>query len=512
MMSLSIFSKKFLFNILHPFCFLFVKIALDFYDFTKIKLYFDNKSTIIPLKGVNKMSKSKRNVDMLHGPMLSKILLFALPLALSSILQLLFNAADTIVVGQFSGSQALAAVGSNGALINLIVNAFMGLSIGANVIVARYRGQGKEDRIKKAVHTAILISIICGIVLAIVGFFLAPELLTIMSTPADVIDLSALYLRIYFIGMPFLMVYNFGAAILRSIGDTKRPLYFLTISGVVNVILNLFFVIVLGMSVDGVATATIISEFVSAVLVVRTLCHEEGSLKLNLRELAIDKQCLIDIVKVGLPAGLQGCIFSLSNVVIQSSINTFGTIVVAGNSAASNIEGFIYVTMNAFHQSAVTFSSQNFGAKQYKRCDKALTISVACAAVFGTVIGMTFILFGEELLRLYTNDPLVIEAGMVRMSYLFRFQALNGAMDVMVGGLRAVGYSVLPTIVSLTGVCLLRLVWIATIFQANPTIHMLYLVYPVTWTVTVTAHIISYIIVRRKINQNTQYDNHLEQA
>lgn len=448
------------------------------------------------------MSKTK-NVDMLHGPMFFKILFFALPLVLSSILQLLFNAADTIVVGRFAGSEALAAVGSNGALINLIVNAFMGLSIGVNVIIARYRGQGKEEKINKAVHTAILVSIICGIFLAFFGYFVAPKLLVLMSVPEDVINLSTIYLKIFFMGIPFLMVYNFGAAILRSIGDTKRPLYYLTLSGVVNVILNLILVIKFDMSVAGVAIATVISELISAILIIKSLCNETGFLRLNLKKLSIDKECLIDIVKVGLPAGLQGCVFSLSNVVIQSSINTFGAIAVAGNSAAANIEGFIYVTMNAFHQAAVTFSSQNYGAKQYKRCDKALGLSIGCAAVIGTTLSFIFIMFGTPLLGLYTSDPLVIEAGLVRMKHLFPYQALNGTMDVMVGGLRGLGYSLLPTVVSLTGACVFRLVWIATVFKAFPTINMLYLVYPVSWALTSSVHIICYIIARIKIRKFT---------
>lgn len=448
------------------------------------------------------MNKKSRNIDMLHGPMLMKILLFALPLALSSILQLLFNAADTIVVGQFAGSQALAAVGSNGALINLIVNVFMGLSIGSNVIVARYRGQGDEKQINKAIHTSILLSIVCGIFLAFVGYFLAPQMLHLMGTPDDVIELSSLYLRIYFVGMPFLMLYNFGAAILRSVGDTKRPLYYLTVAGVVNVVLNLIFVIGLDMSVDGVAIATVISEIISSALVVVSLMNETGALKLELSKLAIDKKSLIEIAKVGLPAGLQGCVFSLSNVVIQSSINSFGSVVVAGNSAAANIEGFIYVTMNSFHQSAVTFSSQNYGAKQYDRCDRALMISGALAAGFGTLIGFAFIFFGKPLLSLYTTDPLVIEAGLVRMEYLFKFQFLNGGMDVMVGGLRGIGYSILPTIVSLSGACAFRLIWVATVFKANPTISTLYLVYPVSWGITVLAHIICYLFARQRIRKN----------
>lgn len=447
------------------------------------------------------MNKTHKNVDMLNGPMFFKILMFALPLALSSILQLLFNAADTIVVGRFAGSQALAAVGSNGALINLIVNVFMGLSIGSNVIVARYRGKGDDKKINQAVHTSILIAFISGVILAFIGFFVAPLLLHLMSTPDDVIALSTIYIKIYFLGMPFMMLYNFGAAILRSVGDTKRPLYYLTIAGIINVILNLIFVIVFQMSVAGVAIATVISQIVSSLLVILSLTHEEGPLKLEWKKLKIDKYCLRDIVKVGLPAGLQGCVFSLSNVVIQSSINSFGSIVVAGNSAAANVESFIYVSMNSFHQAAVTFSSQNYGAKQYKRCDRALIISGASGAAIGTGLGLLFIFFGRELLGLYTNDPMVIEAGLVRMDYMFRFQAVNGLMDIMVGGLRGIGYSVLPTIVSLTGVCAFRLMWIATVFKASPTISTLYLVYPVSWTITTLAHVICYIIARRKIEK-----------
>lgn len=449
------------------------------------------------------MSTKKKSMDMLNGPMFFKILMFAVPLALSSILQLLFNAADTIVVGRFAGSQALAAVGSNGALINLIVNAFMGLSIGANVIVARYRGQGNETRINKAVHTSVLVAFLSGVFLAFVGFFLAPKLLRLMSTPEDVINLSTLYIKIYFLGMPFTMLYNFGAAILRSIGDTKRPLIYLTIAGIVNVVLNLIFVIIFHLSVAGVALATVISQIVSSTLVILSLCHEQGALKLEWRKLAIDKECLIDITRIGLPAGLQGCIFSLSNVVIQSSINTFGSVVVAGNSAAANVESFIYVSMNSFHQAAVTFSSQNYGAKQYDRCDRALILCGVTGAGVGAGLGLLFIFFGRQLLSLYTTDPLVIEAGLIRMNYMFRFQAINGLMDIMVGGLRGIGYSVLPTIVSLTGVCAFRLLWIATIFQANPTISTLYLVYPVSWTITTTAHVICYLIVRKKIRQKT---------
>ncbi len=446
------------------------------------------------------MNKSK-SIDMLHGPMLGKILLFALPLALSSILQLLFNAADTIVVGQFAGSDALAAVGSNGALINLIVGAFLGLSVGANVLVARYQGSGNQQKISEAVHTAILLSIVAGLVLAVVGFFVAPKLLLLMSVPENVLPLSSLYLKLYFLGMPFMLLYNFGAAILRSVGDTRRPLVYLTIAGFVNVGLNLIFVIYFHMSVAGVAIATVISQIVSSLLVLRCLMKEEGALKVSLNKLKINGSCLKEIVKIGLPAGLQGCVFSLSNVVIQSSINSFGATIIAGNSAALNIEGFIFTTMNSFHQSAVTFSSQNYGAKQFDRCDKALMISGACAMTAGTVMGFTFIMFGEQLLGLYTTDPEVMAAGMIRMNYLFKLQAINGLMDVMVGGLRGIGYSVLPTIVSLSGACVLRLIYIATYFQMNHTIQSLYFVYPFTWTITVSAHIICYLFARKKIRQ-----------
>ena len=449
------------------------------------------------------MSK-KKDIDMLHGPMFVKILLFALPLALSSILQLLFNSIHfelirRIVVGQFAGSLALAAVGSNGALINLIVNAFMGLSVGANVIVARYHGSGNEGKVKNAVHTAITLSIVCGILLAFIGFFIAPQLLTLMSVPDDVIGLSALYIKIYFLGMPFMMLYNFGAAILRAIGDTKRPLVYLTISGIVNVLLNLVFVIVFHMSVAGVATATVISQVVSSLLVLKCLMNEQGSLRVDLKALKIDFSIFKEIARVGLPAGLQGCVFSLSNVVIQSTINSFGSVMVAGNSAAGNIEGFVYVVMNSFHQSAVTFSSQNYGAKQYDRCDKALIISAICGMSFGMLISLTFLYFKDILLGLYTTDPLVIEAGYIRMKILFVFQFANGLMDIMVGGLRGIGYSVMPTIISLTGACILRLVYISTIFPLNPTIENLYIIYPITWTITTIAHIIVYLIGRKKI-------------
>lgn len=446
------------------------------------------------------MNKTK-SVDMIHGPMFMKIILFALPLALSSILQLLFNAADTIVVGRFAGKEALAAVGSNGALINLIVNLFMGLSIGCNVVVARYVGRGNHMKVQQTVQTSILVSVLGGILMGMIGFIIAPKLLIVMGTPVDVIELSSLYLKIYFMGMPFLGLYNFGAAILRSVGDTKRPLFYLAISGVVNIVLNLILVIYFHMSVAGVAIATVVSQIISSLLVLRALVREPGDLHFDLKSFGFDKDIFKEITKVGLPAGLQGCVFSLSNVVIQSAVNSFGSIVVAGNSASSNIESFIYVTMNSFHQSAVTFSSQNYGAKQYHRCDQALMISLLLAMTFGTCFGLLFITFGEQLLSLYTSDPAVIAAGLVRMKYLLYFQALNGAMDVMVGGMRGIGYSMIPTVVSLSGVCVLRLVYIATVFKHVGTIGCLYSVYPITWAITVFCHVCCYLWARKQIRR-----------
>ena len=442
-----------------------------------------------------------KTVDMINGPMLGKILLFALPLALSSILQLAFNAADTIVVGRFAGSQALAAVGSNGSLINLFVNAFMGLSIGANVLVARYKGEGREDKMSRAVHTSVLLSMAGGCLVGILGFIAAPQLLHLMSVPSDVINLSSIYLRIYFIGLPCLMTYNFGAAILRSVGDTKRPLVFLIISGIVNVCLNLVFVIIFKMSVAGVALATIISELISAILVIVTLTKESGPLKLDLHKLSIDSAIFKEILKIGLPAGLQSCVFSLSNIVIQSNINSFGSTIIAGNSAASNVEGFVYIGINAFYQACLTFVSQNFGAKKLKRCDKALFLCSVSGVVVGLILGMGVYIFGSQVLGFYSTDPQVIAAGMIRLKIIVRTYCICGLMDITVGALRGIGHSFIPTCISLTGSCLLRLVWIATIFKINPTIEMLYIVYPVSWIVTYAAQFACYAISKRKLNQ-----------
>lgn len=442
-------------------------------------------------------------IDMLHGPILGKILKFSLPLMLSSILQLLFNAADVVVVGRFAGNESLAAVGSTGSLINLITNMFIGLSIGANVIAARAAGARDDKSMSRTVHTSMLVSLISGVVLTIVGVAFADDFLGWMGTPDDVIDLAAVYLRIYFAGMTSMMLYNFGSAILRAIGDTKRPLYFLFIAGVVNVILNLIFVIVFKMGVAGVSLATIISQTISAVLVVICLMRSEGAIHFDPRRMHIDKSILKSIAVVGLPAGFQGVVFSISNVVIQSTVNTYGSVIMAGNSAAGNIEGFVYVAMNAFHQACVSFTSQNFAAGDRKRVWRILSASQVCVCAAGLVLGVAAWYFGRELLSIYSSSAAVIEAGKVRLTYLSLPYFLCGMMEVMVGSLRGVGYSITPMIVSMLGACVLRLVWIATICRLPQcaAIDYLYLSYPVSWIVTLMAHMVCFLLAMRTLKR-----------
>lgn len=441
----------------------------------------------------------KYEIDMCHGPLLGKILVFYIPLMLSGILQLLFNAADIIVVGQFAGNESLAAVGSTGALINLIINLFIGLSVGANVLVARYYGANQQTELKEMVQTAIGTSVISGILLVFVGFFVAKPALTLMGTPDDVVGQSVLYMRIYFAGMPFMMAYNFGAAVLRAVGDTKRPLYYLLIAGIANVILNLIFVIYFSMHVAGVATATVISQAISAVLVIRCLLKTDSVYKLELKGIKISMDKLGKMFKIGLPAGVQGALFSISNVLIQSSVNSFGSVAMAGNTAGSNIEGFVYTSMNAFYQSAISFCGQNYGAKEYKRVGKALFICEVLVILVGLLLGNGAYLAGGTLLKLYSSDPEVISYGILRMRYISVIYFLCGMMDVMVGGLRGIGYSIMPMLVSLTGACLFRIVWIYTIFQEVRTLPCLYISYPISWILTFSVHLICFLIVYKKL-------------
>ena len=455
---------------------------------------------------VTKQDGKKYEIDMCNGPILKKMLRFALPLMCSSILQLLFNAADIIVVGRFAGDDSLAAVGSNTSLIGLLTNLFIGLSIGANVLTARYYGAKKQRELRRTVHTAMLLSMISGLLLTVIGIIGARSILRLMNTPESVLDLATLYLRIYFLGMIAMMVYNFGSAILRAIGDTRRPLYYLAIAGLINVVLNLFFVIQLKMDVAGVATATVISQCVSAFLILRCLQRGEGAIKLHLSKIHIYKDNLKKIMEIGLPAGFQGILFSLSNVAIQASINSFGEIVMAGNSAAANIENFVYFAMNAFYQAAISFTSQNMGAGKYERIHKIMFRSQACAVVAGLVLGNLAFLFGHTLLGIYTTSEAVIQAGMCRLSIVSCTYALCGIMDTMVGSLRGLGYSLTPMLVSLIGVCALRLVWIGTIFQMEQfhTVEMIYWSYPVTWILTASAHILCYIWAFKKLKRKVE--------
>ena len=442
--------------------------------------------------------RSGYEIDMTSGPIVSKTIRFAIPLALSGILQLLFNAADIIVVGQFVGPTALAAVGSTSALIQLIVNLFIGLSIGVNVLVARYYGAGATKDLRETVHTSVLISLISGVVLVFIGIALSRPLLELMGTPADVIDQAVLYMRIYFVGMPVMMLYNFGSAILRAVGDTQRPLYFLFIAGVVNVILNLIFVIVFHMGVEGVAIPTVISQCVSAALVLFCLVKSDTVYRVDLKKLRIAKHKLWQMVKIGVPAGIQSATFSISNVLIQSSVNSFGSIAMAGSTAGSNIDGFVWTAMDAFTQSTLSFTSQNFGAKKFHRITKVIWYNLLLVTGVGLVLGIGAYLAGPVLLQIYSTDPEVIRYGVERMLLECAPYAICGIMNVMVGAMRGFGSSLSPMMASIFGVCVLRVVWIYTIFPLDRTFFMLFLSYPVTWVVTSIIEVACFLVIRKK--------------
>ena len=452
---------------------------------------------------VERMKKTYE-MDMCNGPILSKVLVYAFPLMLSGILQLLFNAADVVIVGRYAGSQSLAAVGSTSALINLLVNVFIGLSVGVNVLVAQYYGAKNEKEVNETVHTAIAISLISGVFLIFLGILLSRPLLELMGTPADVIDKSTMYMQFYFAGMPVIMLYNFGSAVLRAVGDTRRPLYFLTIAGVVNVVLNYIFVTQFDMDVAGVALATVLSQVISAGLVIKTLMQSEGSLKLELKKLKIHGSKLKRIVRVGLPAGMQGAIFSISNVLIQSSVNSFGSIAMAGNTTAQNIEGFIYTAMNAIYQTNLSFTSQNYGGRKFSRINRITLTCVGVVTVVGLVLGLSCYGAGEFLVGIYSSYPEVIQYGLNRLAIFGFTYFICGIMDVMVGAIRGLGYSILPMCVSLTGACAFRIVWIYTIFQWSRSLRTLYLSYPASWILTGTAHIICFMIIRKKLPKEDQ--------
>lgn len=450
---------------------------------------------------------NKYELDMCNGPLFSKIVLFSIPLILAGILQLLYNAVNIIVIGRYAGSNELAAVGSTSALINLIINLFLGLSIGTSVVMARHYGAGRQLDTNETVHTSIAISIISGIILTVFGILAARPLLAAMSTPEAVLDHAALYMKIYFLGMPASMVFNFSSAILRAIGDTRRPLYYLSISGAANVVLSLLFVLVFHMNIAGVAISTVVSQYISVILILICLFRSSGCIQLRLNKIRIHRDKLAEIAKIGLPAGMQGIIFSLSNVLIQSSVNSFGAVVVAGNTAAMNIEGFVYVSMNSIYQTALNFTGQNMGARKFDRVGRIMGVCVLSVTAVGIIMGGLCVLFSKSLIGIYTVEPDVIYTGALRLLYICLTYFLCGIMDVMVGILRGMGYSVLPMLASIIGVCGIRITWIYTIFAFNRTLETLYISYPVSWAITACVHMLCFLIVRRKLapvsaNQN----------
>ena len=446
------------------------------------------------------------NVNMTEGPLLGKIIRFSVPLMLSGMLQLLYNAADVVVVGKWAGSAALAAVGSTGALVNLLINLFMGVSVGCNVLAARYYGAGDRESVSRMVHCAVGVSVIIGVAAGMVGLVFSTPLLRLMGSPEDVLPLASLYLRIYFCGMPFNIAYNFGSAVLRAVGDTKRPLYFLSAAGAVNVALNLLTVIVFRMGVAGVAIATVASQLISAVLVIRCLMLREDCCHLDLRQIRIYREQLLAMIRIGLPAGIQGSLFSLSNVIIQSSVNSFGSVVVAGNAAAANIEGFVYTAMNSVYQASITFVSQNLGAGKPSRILRVMWICLGVTAAVGLTLGTLVYTFGHGLLGIYASDSeglkeQIIAVGLRRFRYVGRPYFLCGLMEVGCGGMRGLGRSWLPTSVTLLGACGLRMVWIFTVFRELHTLDSLYVSYPISWTVTFLAHMVCFFLAFRKVRR-----------
>lgn len=440
--------------------------------------------------------KNRYEIDMTNGTLFPKIVLFSMPLILSGILQLAFNAADLIVVGQYSEeSTALAAIGTTAPLINFFVNVIIGVSVGSNVVVARYIGAEKPDEVHDAVHTSIAVCLLLGVVVGTLGFIFSKPILARMSTPDNVIDLAVTYIRIYFIGLPANMAYNFGSAILRSTGDTKRPLLFLTISGIINVILNLIFVTQLHMTVEGVALATIISQAVSAILVISCLMRANASYKLILKDLKINPSILKKILQVGLPAGVQGMIFSISNILIQSSVNYFGDIAMAGNTACQSLEGFVYTSMNAVYQTTLSFTSQNYGAGKFSRIKKILFECIILVTIVGLVLGNGMYFFGHFFVSLYRPEEDVIQYGVARLSIICTTYFTCGLMEVFCGTLRGLGYGIMPMIVSLIGACGFRILWIYTVFQKYHTLSTLYWSYPISWVLTITVHAICLIVV-----------------
>lgn len=446
------------------------------------------------------MKKNKYEIDMCNGTIMDKLISFALPLMLSGMLQLMFNAVDIIVVGRFSGSRALAAVGSTTALINVFTNLFIGISLGANVLAARFYAAGKEKEMSDTVHTAIAIAIISGLIMAFVGLVFSKGALELMDTPEDVIGQAALYMRIYFIGMPFFMLYNYGAAVLRAVGDTKRPLMFLIVSGCINAVLNLILVIGFSLSVVGVAVATVISQMISCILVLRCLYKSEGSYQLRFSKLKINKKYMIQIFQVGVPAGIQSTVINFSNVLLQSSVNSFGSVAMAGYTAANNILGFLYQSINSVTQACMSFTSQNYGVGKYKRMDRVLADCMILTVAVSLIFGCSAYFFGNYILRIYTSDAEVIKCGLEILSITTVPYFLCGIMDLFPGALRGMGYSAVPMILSVIGTVGMRVLWIYVVFPLNRSLYVLFISYPASWGITIVMQVICYIFVRKKVH------------
>ena len=446
------------------------------------------------------MKKNNYEIDMCNGTIMDKLISFSVPLILSGILQLLFNAVDIIVVGRFSGSQALAAVGSTTALINIFTNLFIGISLGANVLAARFYAAQKDKEMSETVHTAIMLALISGVVMLFVGIFFARGALELMGTPDDVIGQSTLYMRIYFAGMPFFMLYNYGAAILRAVGDTKRPLLFLIVSGVVNACLNLFLVIAFHLGVAGVAIATVTAQGISCALVLRCLQRSQASYQLRFRDLKIRGCYVQQIFQVGLPAGIQSTVINFSNALLQSSVNSFGSIAMAGYTAANNLFGFLYVSTNSITQACMSFTSQNYGVGKWKRMDRVLFNCIILSVAVMLTLGGGMYFFGPEVLKIYTTNPRVISCGMEVLTYTTLTYFLCGIMDLLPGALRGMGYSSVPMILSIIGTVGTRIVWIFGIFPNHRSLDILFISYPVSWMITIVLQVICFYFVRRKVH------------
>lgn len=445
------------------------------------------------------MGSTSKQMDMLNGSLIDKILIFSLPLAASSILQQLFNSVDVAVVGRFASSEALAAVGSTSSVINLLINLFVGVSVGTNVAIANYIGQNNRKKIRDTVHTSLVVALLSGVFLLFLGIIIAKPILELMDTPDNVLDLAVLYLRIYFIGMPFIMIYNFGAAILRSKGDTKRPLYCLVISGIINACLNLLLVVVFHLSVSGVAIATVISNIVSAGMVLYFLIHEQAPIRLYIKKLYVKKEELIQIFRIGIPAGLQGMVFSVANVCVQSAINSFGSDAVAGSAAALNYEYFAYFIISAFSQATVTFISQNYGAGQFERCKKVFNLSMMLGALICGLMSIVFVVWRGFFIRIYTTTPEVIEYASIRITHILTFEFLTSTYEIGGAALRAIGYSMTPAVFTVLGSCVFRLVWVYTVFRKFNSFEILMDVYPISWIITGIAVLIAYFYLSRKL-------------